>query len=106
MSSANDTDWIDGRYFPEEPVPERIESLWGKVDYVVRVCSAWDFGLPPRAEVFRELLRPSWKEAVAEAKLLTSCAYHLLLEQHGLPPVPYLGPRFPEILADPCLDRV
>jgi hypothetical protein len=106
MNSINRNIWIDGSLYPDEPVPESINSLSDRIDYIARVCSAWDFGILPFPETLAEILKPEWRQAVEETQLLTSCAYHLLRELCDLKPLPYLGPQFPEILNDPCLNFV
>lgn len=98
--------WIDGSLYPEQDVPQEITTLADRIDFLVRVCAAWDFGLPPSSETLNEILRNEWKEAVQEAQFLTSCAYHVLRELHHLEEAPYLGPSFPEILNDPFLEFV
>ena len=98
--------WIDGSIYPDQDVPDSLESLSDKIDFIARLCSAWDFGLLPLPITLKEILKKDWKHAVDETKLLTSCAYHLLRELHGLEPVRYLGPKFPEISNDPCFRRV
>lgn len=105
-SIPENSDWIDGSLYPEQPVPEKITTLSEKVDFLVRMCAAWDFGLPPQTRTLDEVLKPDWKEAVDQAEFLTSCAYHLLRELHGLANRPYLGPKFPDILNDPYLRYV
>jgi len=100
------SDWIDGSLYPDEPVPEKIETLAAKVDFLIRMCAAWDFGLPPSSDSLKEALKDDWKQAVDEAQFLTSCSYHLLRELHHLEPVRYSGPSFPDILNDPFLDSV
>jgi len=106
MNSAKKNNWIDGSLYPDEPVPESITSLPDKIDFIARVCSAWDFGLLPDPETLAEIRKPAWKKAVDETQLLTSCAYHLLREFHGLKPSRYIGPVFPHILNDPCLELI
>ena len=102
-SPAPDANWLDSSLYPDVPAPRGLTTLAERVDFVVRVCGAWDFGLMPRPATLRELRAASWRPAVEEANLLTSCAWHLLCEWHGLPPARYLGPSFPEIERDPCL---
>ena len=63
-------DWIDGSLYPDEPVPEKIETLAEKVDFLVRMCAAWDFGLPPSSDSLKEVLQDDWKQAVDEARFL------------------------------------
>lgn len=107
MSSANqDTDWIDGSLYPDCPVPDEITMPADQIDFLARLCGAWDFGIMPRPVTLRRVLQPDLRQAVDETQMLTSCAYHLLRELHGLPPAPYLDPRFPEIENDPCLNMV
>jgi hypothetical protein len=98
--------WIDGSLYPEQDVPQAITTLADKIDFLVRVCAAWDFGLPPNSATWSEILKDDWREAAAETRLLTSCAYHVLRELHHLQPAPYLGPSFPQILNDPYLEFV
>lgn len=107
MSSVKEKNpWIDGSLYPDQEVPASLDSLNDKIDFIARLCSAWDFGLLPLPQTLARVLKPDWKEAVEQTRLLTSCAYHLLREFHGLEPLPYLGPQFPEILNDPCLNNV
>jgi hypothetical protein len=107
MNSSNDNkDWIDGSLYPERDVPDELPTLADRVDFIVRLCGAWDFGIPPKPQTFQRLLQEDWREAVDQARLLTSSAYHLLRELHKLDSLPYLGPSFPEILNDPCFDLV
>jgi len=107
MSSAKPSDdWIDGSLYPDCPVPEEIVTLGDRIDFLARLCGAWDFGVMPWPQTLRQVLQPDWRQAVDETQMLTSCAYHLLRELHRLPPVRYLGPRFPEIENDPCLNMV
>ncbi|MCI0496240.1 hypothetical protein L0Z72_14630 [candidate division KSB1 bacterium] len=95
-----------GSLYPDKELPEDIDNLTDRIDFIARLCSAWDFGLLPYPVVLKEILKEEWREAVAETNLLTSCAYHLVRELHNLEPVPYLGPKFPHILNDPCLKMV
>ena len=107
MSSVPEkSDWIDGSLYPEQPVPKKITTLPEKIDFLVRMCAAWDFGLPPRTHTLKEVLKDDWKVVVDEAQFLTSCAYHLVRELHNLPEALYMGPSFPDILNDPFLECV
>lgn len=38
---------IDSSLYPDEPPPIRLETLGQRVDYLARLCAAWDFGLLP-----------------------------------------------------------
>jgi len=95
-----------GSLYPDQEVPENFDDLSDRIDFIARLCGAWDFGVMPYPDVLNEILKKEWREAVAETNLLTSCAYHLLRELHELEPAPYLGPKFPHILDDPCLCMV
>jgi hypothetical protein len=98
--------WIDGALYPDVPPPDRIETLAERVDFLVRLCAAWDFGLLPDAETAEEVRRPDWRDAVEAARLLTSPAYHLVRSWHGLPRLPYLGQQLAYIRDDPSLAYV
>ncbi len=37
--------WIDGSLYPDTAVPEALESLNDQVDFLARLCAAWDFGM-------------------------------------------------------------
>lgn len=97
---------IDGALYPDEEIPETLDSLEERIDFLARQCSAWDFGLLPDVEVVKELRKPEWREAIDACRLLTSPTYHLLREWHGLPPVPFLGSLSATILEDPNLEYV
>lgn len=104
--SVKEKHWIDGSLYPDQEVPESLDTLEDRIDFIARVCGAWDFGVLPLPQTLSRILKPDWKQAVDETELLTSCAYHLLRDLHGLKPLPYLGPQFPEILNDPYLEWV
>jgi len=95
--------WLDGTLYPDVPPPSELTNLAECVDFLARLCAAWDFGLLPRAETIAEVRRQEWREAVDACRLLTSPAYHLLREWHQLPPLPYLGTRIAAIADDPNL---
>jgi hypothetical protein len=98
--------WLDGALYPDEPAPEVLETLPDRVDFLARLCAAWDFGLLPEAETVKEIKRSEWRPAVEACRLLTSPAYHLLRRWHKLAPLPYLGQQIPLIRDDPCLVQV
>ncbi|MFZ5516769.1 MAG: hypothetical protein ACOY90_09040 [Candidatus Zhuqueibacterota bacterium] len=107
MNSANDNSiWIDGSLFPDCEAPGALTTLNERIDFISRLCSAWDFGVLPLPETLAEVRKSEWMEAVEETNLLTSCAYHLLRDFHGLEPLPYLGPKPNDILNDPCLEFI
>ena len=102
----NHLSWLDGALYPDTEVPDTLETIADRVDFLARLCSAWDFGLLPDKETVAEIRRPEWKPAVDACRLLTSPAYHLVRRWHGLPPLPYLGQQIASIRDDPCLEWV
>ncbi|HXF86166.1 MAG TPA: hypothetical protein VNK49_12335 [Anaerolineales bacterium] len=98
--------WLDGSLYPDTDVPQSLETLSDRVDFLVRLCSAWDFGILPHAATVDEIRKAEWKPAVDACRLLTSPAYHLLRRWHGLPPLPYLGRQIAVIRDDPWLNCV
>lgn len=102
----NDTSWLDGTLYPDTEIPESLDSLSDRVDFLARLCSAWDFGLLPANRTIDEIRKPSWTPAVDACRLLTSPAYHLVRRWHGLPSLPYLGRQIALIRDDPCLNQV
>jgi hypothetical protein len=98
--------WIDGSLYPDTEVPDEIATLEDRVDFLARLCGAWDFGILPEAETVAEVRRPEWREAVDATRFLTSPAYHLVRKWHGLPSLPYLGQQIPLIRDDPSLKHV
>jgi hypothetical protein len=70
--------WIDGALYPDMEPPETLETLADRVDFLARLCGAWDFGVLPYPETVAEIRGPEWREAVDACRLLTSPAYHLL----------------------------
>jgi len=102
----NDTLWLDGALYPDVDTPNALESLPEQVDFLARLCAAWDFGILPIAATIAEVRKESWSPAVEACRLLTSPAYHLLRRWHGLKPLPYLGQQIASIRDDPCLAYV
>jgi hypothetical protein len=98
--------WIDGTLYPDRETPSELKTLADRVDYLTRLCSAWDFGLLPEAETVAEIRRSEWRETVDACRLLTSPAYHLLRRWHNLPTLPYLGQELAYIRDDPNLKYV
>jgi len=97
---------IDGSLYPEESPPIVLVSLAQRIDYLARLCSAWDFGILPDSETLREIRRGSWRSAVDQCRLLTSPTYHLVRKWHHLPPLPFLGSIPASIREDPNLEFV
>ncbi|MFL6194085.1 MAG: hypothetical protein ACJ75H_07935 [Thermoanaerobaculia bacterium] len=98
--------WIDGALYPDTEVPEALSSTAERIDFLVRLCSAWDFGILPERETVEEIRRPYWREAVDATRLLTSPVYHLVRSWHALPPLPFLGQQLAYIRDDPSLHHV
>jgi hypothetical protein len=95
--------WIDGSLYPDVQPPEALEGLGERVDFLARLCGAWDFGILPEERTIMEIRRDSWRDAVEACRMLTSPAYHLLRRWHRLPEVPYLGQSLAYIREDPNL---
>ncbi len=102
----NELPWLDGSLYPDTDIPESLDTLADRVDFLVRLCAAWDFGVLPRNDTILEIRREEWKPAVDACRLLTSPAYHLLRRWHNLSPLPYLGQQIAAIRDDPCLEQV
>lgn len=98
--------WIDGALYPDKEAPLALTTLPEQIDFLARLCAAWDFGVLPDTDTAHEIRLPSWREAVDRCRLLTSPAYHLLRSWHDLPSLPYLGQRLAYIWDDPNLDYV
>jgi hypothetical protein len=105
-SQTRDGRWIDGALYPDTDPPQALDTLAARVDFLARLCAAWDFGLLPDADVVAEIRQAKWGEAVDACQLLTSPAYHLLRRWHGLAPLPYLGQELAYIRDDPSLAYV
>ena len=108
MPSQRDSapDWIDGTLYPDERAPGKLDTLEARVDFLARLCAAWDFCILPTAEAVAEIRKPEWREAVDACQMLTSPAYHLVRDWHGLPALPYLGRQLAYIRDDPNLAHV
>ena len=98
--------WIDGALYPDTEPPRVLATLADRVDFLVRLCGAWDFGILPDPETVAAIRQPDWQEAVDVCRLLTSPTYHLMRIWHGLDPLPYLGARLAYIQEDPNLQYV
>ena len=98
--------WLDGALYPDVNIPEELNSFSERVDFIARLCAAWDFGLLPNMDTITEVRKEEWRPAVEACRLLTSPSYHLLRRWHGLSPLAYLGQQVAIIRDDPCLSRV
>jgi hypothetical protein len=95
--------WIDGSLYPDVEIPESLDRLEDRIDFLGRLCGAWDFGILPESATIAEIRQPEWSEAVEATQLLTSISYHLLRDWHALPDLPYIGTFPAEIRDDPQL---
>jgi len=102
----NHNPWLDGSLYPDAEVPDSLETLADRVDFLARLCAAWDFGVLPDGSTITEIRREDWSPVVQACRLLTSPAYHLLRRWHHLPPLPYLGQQIAAIRDDPCLSQI
>ena len=100
------SDWLDGELYPDIEPPDGLAKLADRVDFLARLCSAWDFGHLPSKQTVAEVRREDWRQAVDACRLLTSPTYHLLRSWHGLDQLPYLGCSLAYIRDDPSLDHV
>ncbi len=99
-------EWLDAALYPDKISPDKLTSLAEKVDFLSRLCAAWDFGILPYTATILEIRKQNWRSAVEACRLLTSSAYHLLRSWHGLSPLPYLGTRMGYIYDDESLMHV
>jgi hypothetical protein len=97
---------IERALYPDRSAPTELRSLADRIDYLSRVCSAWDFGRLPDLRTIEAIRGSDWRKAVDATRLLTSPAYHLLRRWHGLPELPYLGQQMAHIRDDPNLHHV
>ena len=74
-----------------------------QIDFLARLCAAWDFGILPDPATVAEICQSTWRSAVDDCRLLTSPTYHLLRLWHRLPALPYLGQTLAYIQDDPNL---
>ena len=98
--------WLDGALYPDVAPPARLDDLDDQIDFLARLCAAWDFGLLPEPATIAEIRRPTWRAAVDQCQLLTSPTYHLLRAWHALPTLPYPGQTLAYIQDDPNLAYV
>ena len=97
---------IDGSLYPDEAPPAALKSLAQRIDFLARLCSAWDFGILPDGATLREIRRRTWRTSVDRCRLLTSPTYHLVRKWHGLPQLPFLGSIPASMLEDQNLEFV
>ncbi|NJM40289.1 MAG: hypothetical protein HC853_05760 [Anaerolineae bacterium] len=95
--------WLDGSLYPDVEPPDELTTFEERVDFVARLCGAWDFGILPDMVTVREVQRREWRDVVDACQLLASPTYHLLRTWHNLPEAPFLGTISAEIREDESL---
>jgi len=68
----NNSPWLDGALYPDGDTPDALETLPERVDFLARLCAAWDFGLLPNADTIAEIRRVDWAQTVEACRMLTS----------------------------------
>jgi hypothetical protein len=100
------SEWFDSFLYPDVDLPDSLEALADWVDFLARVCTAWDFDILPCAVTVEEIRKEEWTPAIEACRFLTSPYYHLLRRWHGLERLPFLGQIPAVIRNDPWLERV
>ncbi len=78
--------YIDHSVYPDLDVtPEELQSPGERADYVHRICSQWDFGIPPERKTFELFL--SWRIIFDRYPLPHSPAYHAFRSWFGWPEI-------------------
>ena len=95
--------WLDGILYPDLDILDSQTSISERIEFLSRLCVLWDSGLLPSSETISEIRKDDWTSAVDACQLLTSPAYHLVRQWHGLSQLPYLGQEIALIRDDPCL---
>jgi len=105
---------LDHSVYPDLDLPpDELPTVEDEADYLHRVCTAWDFGVPPERSTID--LFSGWKDVFDRFPVKSSPAYHAFRRAFGWEPVDRLRHfgRAPfEILdgmedrGDPCLDMV
>jgi hypothetical protein len=52
--------YVDASVYPDQEPPEDLTTPEDKADYVYRICSAFDFGIPPEDATIQ--LLSTWKD--------------------------------------------
>jgi hypothetical protein len=84
--------YLDASVYPDQEPPEDLTTPEDKADYVHRICSAFDFGIPPEDATIQ--LLAAWKDIFDRFSLAYSPAYHAFRAHYGWEPVerlPYFG---------------
>jgi hypothetical protein len=81
---------IDALFYPDCEPPADLRDEGDAADYLMRVCGAYDFGIPPRPEVVATLR--TMRDTFDRFPLSDSMAYHTLRRWFGWPEFPHVGP--------------
>ena len=84
----NTPQWLDEILYPDLEIPETKASISDRIEFLSRLCVLWDSGLLPSNKTISEIRKDDWTSTVAACQLLTSPAYHLVRQWHGLPQLP------------------
>jgi hypothetical protein len=104
---------IDHSVYPDIEHGNDFADDYDRADYVHRICTAWDFGVPP--EPYTVALFRDWREVFDRFPIASSPAYHAFRRYFGWPDVPIernLSTPQWEVLDrlegrdDPCRDAV
>lgn len=76
---------IDHSVYPDELPPEEFFTVHHKAEYVHRIVSAFDFGLPPDGATLQ--LFSGWRDVFDAFPMPASPGYHALRSYFGWPAV-------------------
>jgi len=59
-SDPPEREWLDASLYADTDPPATLHDLAQQVDFLARLCAAWDFGLLPSPETVAEIRRADW----------------------------------------------
>ncbi len=74
---------IDHSVYPDVRHGDDFEDDYDRADYVHRICTAWDFGVPP--EAYTVTLLRNWRDVFDHFPIAPSPAYHAFRAHFGWP---------------------
>jgi len=74
---------IDGSVYPDREPPQELFTLRQKADYLHRIVSAFDYGIPPDSATLQ--LLAGWQDVFDAFPLPSSPGYHALRDFFGWP---------------------
>lgn len=83
------TRYIDGALYPDCDPPTDLRDEHEAADFLMRVCGACDFGMPPSDETVVTLR--TLRDTFDRFPILDSMAYHALRRWFGWPELPHVG---------------